>query len=166
MVVNCKECGKSYPNAKKLSPAHVKKSHDLTIPQYEQKHGQYSSVDPSLVIPIEDSKRITCGVCGFEFTNVITVAHLNLHGITKSKYIEQYGDMYSQFEKLRRSEAITGERNPLYGAGHTEETREKISQTTTSQYQNGRTGYFSGKEFTEEHRQKLREAKLNPKKDQ
>ena len=56
------------------------------------------------------------------------------------------------------SNAQSGEKHPMYGKTHTEETKKKMSEANS-----GEKAYWYGKTLSDEHKQKMSEAKSGEK---
>lgn len=59
-----------------------------------------------------------------------------------------------------RSEAVLGDKNPFFGKKHSNETKEKISNSRIGKY-SGSNNPFFGKKHSEETRRKISEARRN-----
>jgi hypothetical protein len=86
---------------------------------------------------------IKCKICKKEFKSLITNSHLKKHGITTAEYKEKYGPLSSKEYRKKRSDQYKGEKNPMFGRSHSNETVEKIS--TKRKGKKGRTGKYSEK---------------------
>jgi len=62
---------------------------------------------------------------------------------------------HSESSKLKTSEAMKGNKNPMYGKKHSEETKRKMAAA-----QKGSRQYFSGTKASAETKQKLKEAQI------
>lgn len=87
----------------------------------------------------------TCDECGKEFERAVQLrGHANAHSEA-------------------HSQAMKGEKNPMYGRSHSEETKQKISEAAqgrehTEETKQKMSEAHKGKTFSEEHKQKIAEA--------
>lgn len=70
-----------------------------------------------------------CQICGKELS-IINHLHLRTHDVTTEEYKEMFPDsrIISKEHSKKRSEIVTGKKNPFYGKTHSEEFKEEQSE--------------------------------------
>jgi len=80
---------------------------------------------------------LKCPICEIELSK-IDKQHLKKHNLSKEEYFERFGSDapfgYSEELKLKKS----GKNHPLYNKGHSEETKNKLAETTKKIWEEGR----------------------------
>lgn len=137
MGIRCKECGKEFKN--KIQYRHLKEEHNMTVNDYELKHGQGSTVANFDISSIPDEEKIECKECGWLFRNVITHSHLKIHGMTIKQYKQKYGDdsVATDFYRNTRATKALGENNPNYGNTWSDEQKHHLSEIKKNGHQDG-----------------------------
>jgi len=77
---------------------------------------------------------LICPICQKEYQK-LDAHHINRHGLSKQEYFEKYGEdaPFGYSEELRQKKS--GENHPLFGIGHSEETKKKLSASTKKMWE-------------------------------